>query len=280
LLHLCTAIGNELMGTVEELPISWAPEGEERELAMFPADHTHFPAGARKGVVREDARMTTVDGESHLLSLGEFCAMHLLAWHNALWPKKLPTFDDLFWQGPLPVSTFDTVLIGVDFPPGPWQLHTGLYDGATVGLKRVCDDTKKLRLFTPQNVGLVLKCISENAALKEKFEKETEKKPGELNAFRDGIPKVRRALANVSTYMMFDDHEVTDDWNLSAIWRDRVLTSPLGRTVLRNGLLAYLLCQGWGNDPQAFLEDTPTGTGGAPQPSARKRLLHLCVPRI
>jgi hypothetical protein len=280
LLHLCTAVGNELMGTVEQLPISWAPPGQEGQLTPFPCDHTHFPAGARKGVVREDGRMTTVDGESHLLSLGEFCAMHLLAWNNALWPKKLPTFDELFWQAPLPNSKFDTVHAGIDFPPGPWQLHTGLYDGATVGLKNVCEDTKKLRLFTPENVGKVLKCISANESLKEKFGKETEKQPGDIKAFRDGIPKVRRALANVPSYMMFDDHEVTDDWNLSAIWRDRVLTSPLGRTVLRNGLLAYLVCQGWGNDPKSFYEDIPGSDGTTLDPSPRKRLLHLCVPKI
>jgi hypothetical protein len=66
------------------------------------------------------------------------------------------------------------------------------------------------------------------------------------------LPKVRRALANVPTYMMFDDHDVTDDWYLDPMWRDRVLTSPLGRTIVRNGILAYALFQGWGNDPARF----------------------------
>ena len=32
------------------------------------------------------------------------------------------------------------------------------------------------------------------------------------------IPKVRRALANVPTYMMVDDHDVTDDWNMLRDW--------------------------------------------------------------
>jgi hypothetical protein len=45
---------------------------------------------------------------------------------------------------------------------------------------------------------------------------------------------------------------ITDDWYLNPIWRDRVLTSPLGKTVIRNGMLAYALFQGWGNDPVAF----------------------------
>ena len=80
--------------------------------------------------------------------------------------------------------------------------------------------------------------------------KSTRKK--QVQQFYASLPKVRRALANVPTYMMFDDHEVTDDWNLNPLWRDRVLTAPLGRTIVRNGMLAYALFQGWGNDPEKF----------------------------
>ena len=34
--------------------------------------------------------------------------------------------------------------------------------------------------------------------------------------YAENLPFVRRALANVATYMIFDDHEVTDDWFLNA----------------------------------------------------------------
>lgn len=73
-----------------------------------------------------------------------------------------------------------------------------------------------------------------------------------LTELRRTLPKVRRALANVPTYMIFDDHEITDDWYLSQTWRDRALGSPLGSAVIRNGMLAYALFQGWGNDPVKF----------------------------
>ena len=63
------------------------------------------------------------------------------------------------------------------------------------------------------------------------------------------LPAVRRALANVPTYMIFDDHDVTDDWNLDAKWFERVSTSVQGRRVVANALAAYWLFQGWGNDP-------------------------------
>src|SRR5262249_46312687 len=69
---------------------------------------------------------------------------------------------------------------------------------------------------------------------------------------RRTLPKVRRAMANVPTYMIFDDHEISDDWFLNPTWRDRVLTAPLGSAIIRNGMLAYALFQGWGNDPVKF----------------------------
>ena len=73
-----------------------------------------------------------------------------------------------------------------------------------------------------------------------------------LARFRSTLPQVRRALANISTLMIFDDHDMTDDWYLDGAWCRNVLGSPLGRRIVRNGLFAYALCQGWGNDPAQF----------------------------
>ncbi|MBK8816025.1 MAG: hypothetical protein IPN42_11260 [Methylococcaceae bacterium] len=92
-----------------------------------------------------------------------------------------------------------------------------------------------------------------------KFKKTADNEPQNPNnrkrqveLFYETLPQVRRALANVPTYMVFDDHEITDDWNLCPLWRDRVLTTPLGRAVIRNGMLAFALFQGWGNDPLLY----------------------------
>jgi hypothetical protein len=65
---------------------------------------------------------------------------------------------------------------------------------------------------------------------------------------------VRRALANIPTYMIFDDHDVSDDWNLNQAWCLRVLGKPLGRQVVGNALLSYALFQGWGNTPEQFFQ--------------------------
>ena len=55
--------------------------------------------------------------------------------------------------------------------------------------------------------------------------------PGNANGSRAtgiNVPIVRRILANVPTYMICDDHEITDDWNLTQEWRNRVLGTNLG----------------------------------------------------
>lgn len=64
-----------------------------------------------------------------------------------------------------------------------------------------------------------------------------------------GLEKVRRALAHVRVYMIFDDHDVTDDWNLTRGWEDAVYGNLFSKRIVGNALVGYWLCQGWGNDP-------------------------------
>ena len=77
---------------------------------------------------------------------------------------------------------------------------------------------------------------------------------GYIQEFWLTLKQVRRALANIPTYTIFDDHEITDDWYLNVAWCDRILNKPLGRRVLQNGMLGYALCQAWGNTPEQFEE--------------------------
>jgi hypothetical protein len=78
-----------------------------------------------------------------------------------------------------------------------------------------------------------------------------------LKNFQKTLKEIRRALANIPTYMIFDDHEITDDFYLNMAWCDRVLSKPLGRRIVQNGMLAYAICQAWGNTPQEFEDDKP-----------------------
>ncbi|MFZ3580404.1 hypothetical protein [Virgibacillus sp. DJP39] len=73
-----------------------------------------------------------------------------------------------------------------------------------------------------------------------------------LIPFLHSLANVRRVLANTPTYMIFDDHDITDDWNISSEWVDGVMCQPLGKQVIANGLAAYWFFQGWGNAPDNF----------------------------
>jgi hypothetical protein len=75
-----------------------------------------------------------------------------------------------------------------------------------------------------------------------------------IEAFRAGLGNVARALAHLPTLMIFDDHDITDDWNLSAQWEQTAYGHPFSRRIIGNALIAYLLCQGWGNNPSVFVQ--------------------------
>jgi hypothetical protein len=268
--HMCTELGNQLMGEAEQLPTHWPLQPSDTGVRLWPADLAHFPAGLRANAILSDARLTTVDAENHLLSLGEFCAMTLMVWCADLWPETMPQLGEVF-SGP--------VSLGPDL--SVWRLHTGLDTTGDKIEKPIPEEideghpceaifkkAKALTAFTPEAIATLLQCVC--CLRRSGFFRQVAR----LRTFRDGLPKVRRALANVPTYMIFDDHEVTDDWYLNPAWRDRVLTSPLGRTLVRNGMLAYLVCQGWGNDPKRFTADVRAASGQL-GPGPHKRLLAL-----
>ncbi|OLF51778.1 alkaline phosphatase D family protein [Pseudomonas chlororaphis] len=73
-----------------------------------------------------------------------------------------------------------------------------------------------------------------------------------IDAFVGGLDGVARVFAHLSSLMIFDDHDITDDWNLSAQWEETAYGHPFSKRIIGNALIAYLLCQGWGNNPDAF----------------------------
>ena len=66
---------------------------------------------------------------------------------------------------------------------------------------------------------------------------------------------VHRLMAHIPVAMMFDDHDITDDWNLSAEWEETAYGEPFSRRIIGNALVAYLVCQAWGNAPENFSDD-------------------------
>jgi hypothetical protein len=84
-----------------------------------------------------------------------------------------------------------------------------------------------------------------------------------LEELRQSLPQVRKALANIPTYMICDDHDVTDDWNMTLGWWRSLYSFGLGVRIIQNGVLAYALCQHWGNAPQQF------DSSVSPEPGAK-----------
>lgn len=76
-----------------------------------------------------------------------------------------------------------------------------------------------------------------------------------IEQFVAGLPQVQRLFAHIPTYMIFDDHDITDDWNLTVGWEKAAYSNPLSNRIIGNGLIAYWLCQGWGNEPDNFNQE-------------------------
>ncbi|QFR97639.1 alkaline phosphatase family protein [Streptomyces tsukubensis] len=70
-------------------------------------------------------------------------------------------------------------------------------------------------------------------------------------------PEVRWLLSTVPSYMIFDDHDVIDDWNTSASWRDEMRAEPWWRERILSALMSYWVYQHLGNLSPTELEKDP-----------------------
>ncbi|QBE67351.1 alkaline phosphatase D family protein [Pseudoduganella lutea] len=111
-------------------------------------------------------------------------------------------------------------------------------------------------------------------ALDPKHEERWRRESKALVGFCRDLPRAARLLAHVQTLMIFDDHDVTDDWNLSAKWETAAYGHPFSRRIVGNALIAYMLCQGWGNRPEVFQEalDEMTALADTAAPASDNRL--------
>ncbi|MEV6347276.1 alkaline phosphatase D family protein [Actinoplanes sp. NPDC051851] len=66
-----------------------------------------------------------------------------------------------------------------------------------------------------------------------------------LESWRD--PEIRWLFSTVPSVMIFDDHELVDDWNTSASWRADMAAQPWWRERISGGLGSYWIYQHLGN---------------------------------
>ncbi len=60
-------------------------------------------------------------------------------------------------------------------------------------------------------------------------------------------PSIRWLLASVPSVMIFDDHDIIDDWNTSEAWRREIEQEPWWQGRIESGLMAYWVYQHIGN---------------------------------
>jgi hypothetical protein len=204
----------------------------------LPVDRAHFPEERRLSLTRRDAFFTSEDGESHVMSLGEFAALYLSVWSNAVWGVQA-----------VGASFADDPNHPENKRPFNWQEELPA-TGALVMPDVVYPDRVAGHLYAPPNPKSATDKPREWTG--DERQRDLRHKLDVIRGFHKTLPKVQRALANVPTYMMLDDHDVTDDYYLNPMWRDRVLTSQLGQAILRNAMTAYALFQDWGNNPTAY----------------------------
>ncbi|CAL9432412.1 alkaline phosphatase D family protein [Streptomyces sp. enrichment culture] len=70
-------------------------------------------------------------------------------------------------------------------------------------------------------------------------------------------PEVRWLLSTVPTCMIFDDHDIVDDWNTSAAWLADMRATSWWRERLLSGLMSYWVHQHLGNLSPAELAADP-----------------------
>ena len=70
-----------------------------------------------------------------------------------------------------------------------------------------------------------------------------------------GEPSIRWLLSTVPSAMIFDDHDVNDDWNTSADWVEKIRAKPWWNQRVTSGLMSYWIYQHLGNlSPEELAE--------------------------
>jgi hypothetical protein len=222
----------------------------------------NFPAAFRGDTVRRSGGFTTSTGD-HLLSFGEFAAYYLLTWSPALWELDLwPSLTD--FDPARNVEPPTDWLIRFIYKREPVDEESRSEDNFTDAYKTLRDklpkgdDNDQIRPAPPREGPGITPEVHADWYFRQVRDWIASKywSPALLEwwtrRFRRGLPRVRRALANVATYMVADDHDISDDWNLNRQWREQAFTRPLGVDIIRNGLMACTLMQAWGNDPRRW----------------------------
>lgn len=228
-------------------------KNKENLLDEIVADKVAMPPTQRSHIIKNQAGFSTGSSDSHLITFGEYASCYLMYWNLRSWStefiaelKKVKSFDkvkaeeivDDFFIDPDDTNTLGLINIiqnNLDSPAAPFVFT----DDSKAPFQS--DNTEQLETWKKTQKKRLVKQLKNLAAL------------------IDTIPLVSRVLANTPTYMIFDDHEITDDWNITERWQNQVRSKPMGRDIIRNGLMAYTVFQDWGNTPDEYVAIPQSG---------------------
>lgn len=220
-------------------------------------DAVSLPPFLRSHLTREYAGFTSGSSSNHLISFEEFAGTYLNYWSIRSWNLD-------FYKEVKKVVDNNKKSVAASVAE-KFLLDESVLE--TTGLLKIIRDEDHLRGNATQFVfDDNLNAVFNESPPGEKFDSwkggvknSLVDQLREMAEFAKVLPNVSRVLANTPTYMIFDDHEITDDWNLSKRWQNQVLSKPLGRDILRNGLMAYTVFQDWGNVPEEYVAIASAG---------------------
>ena len=256
-----------------------APEGFKHPSQLYPGLRTvrdnELCLGVKDSIEQlqpfdllfEGLQFTAKSG-NHLFGLGEFFATYLFVWSDQVWPAIFR--DPKFAQE---MSKLHEVFVAAGKEkkaPGEKREQNVRIAAKAFGQdffenllkpanKSTFDDFADWFHLSISNDPQKPKAREEAAGRMAKGFVNLVKMFFKFTILAQGVNKVRRGFANVATYMMFDDHEVTDDWHMTADWVDKVYKKPIAVRVMQNALTSYALFQAWGNTPERFVADDEPG---------------------
>src|SRR5262249_28924570 len=190
-----------------------------------------LPAAFRKRLMAS-AGFTSDWSANHLIGFGEYLAMYCAAWNPERWPVLgKADASQLGLPGPL----HDRLVPAANASPADAPLALGLPVGAPVDVITPLYDTSDAAVKALRDVRVEF--LASKAFLDE---------------FRREVPRVRRLLANVPTYMICDDHDVTDDWFMTGGIPRNTTNNAFGKALAPNALPAYIVFQAWGHHPRTW----------------------------
>lgn len=211
------------------------------------ADELLFQPGVRQNLSYQ-AGLTSNDAKNHVFMLGEFFGLYIAAWSGLLIPSE-KQITDILKEKDISLSAYERA--SNRFNQGkPATFENYSFSEFTQPPKNPTDALSVSRKHFPLNP-MDKDFLNDKASLKSEIHelRNALSEVSTLSEAKRNSGHLRRIMANTPTYMLLDDHEVTDDFNITREWESAVRQNDLGSRVVLNGLLSYWLFQGWGNTP-------------------------------